>query len=263
MDALRLTSLAQGTRLSEAVVEAPKVRRPRARPGGLSRVEPPMERYQRMDTLLVKLGKYIYYINRMTLNSLNGNDGIEVSPEIRESYIQAISAISPCDEIEAKDIEKTLKWLESAEHVNKPHNMDEHLGVFSVILSEDRKQTFLLNHRKAKLWLPPGGHVDLGQKLDECAVMEVEEELGMKEPKLIIDIPVFLTRTLTQGTNAGHIDVTAWLLLEGEVHSTFEIQEKEASQSGWIQIEELLQTAELSNLHRGFKKIVGSGLLSA
>lgn len=186
---------------------------------------------------------------------------LEVSPEIRDSYIQSISAILPYDEAEQKDIEATLQWLKSAEHLNKPHNMDEHLGVFAVVLSQNRKQTFLLNHRKARLWLPPGGHVDLGQKLHECALMETKEELGMKEPRLLAEAPIFLTRTLTQGANAGHIDVTSWLLIEGDDRSAYEIQAKEASQSGWVNIEELLKTAELSNLHRGFKKMIEKGLL--
>lgn len=139
--------------------------------------------------------------------------------------------------------------------------MKEHLGVFAVVLSQDRQHTFLLNHRKANLWLPPGGHVDLGQKLHECALMEIEEELSMKQAKLLSEAPVFLTRTLTQGMNAGHIDVTSWLLIEGNVQGEYQIQVKEASQSGWFKIEELLRTAELSNLHRGFKKILEQVLL--
>ena len=197
----------------------------------------------------------------MPTESYKERELIEIPLGIRESYIQAISAISPYDEAEQRDIETTLLWLKASEHLNKPHNMEEHLGVFAIVLSQDREHTFLLNHRKAKLWLPPGGHVDLGQRLHECALMEVEEELGMKEPKLLTEVPVFHTRTHTQGMNAGHIDVTSWLLIEGDPESTYQIQAKEASQSGWYNIKELLRTGELSNLHRGFKKIFERGLL--
>jgi 8-oxo-dGTP pyrophosphatase MutT (NUDIX family) len=198
----------------------------------------------------------------MPLETPEERESIEVPAEIRESYVRAVSAISPYDEGEEKDIETTLEWLKTAENLNKPHNMEQHLGVFAIVLSRDRGHTFLLNHRKAKMWLPPGGHVDLGQKLHECTLMEVEEELGMKKPKLITEAPIFLTRTLTQGMNAGHIDVTSWFLIEGDhPESTYQVQAKEASQSGWVEIEELLQTAELSNLHRGFRKMLDRGLL--
>lgn len=197
----------------------------------------------------------------MLPESPKDRDAVEIPPGIRESYIRAISTISPYDEIEQRDVEITLQWLKSAEHLNKPHNMAEHLGVFAIVLSRDRKHTFLLNHCKAHLWLPPGGHVDLGQQLHECALMEAEEELGMRQPKLLTEAPIFLNRTLTQGVNAGHVDVTSWLLIEGNAQSAYQIQEKEASQSGWVKIEELLQTAELSNLHRGFKKMLQLGLV--
>lgn len=197
----------------------------------------------------------------MIPESSEERDIVDIPSGIRESYIQAISTISPFDEVEQRDIENTIQWLKASEHLNKPHNMEEHLGVFAVVLSQDREHTFLLNHRKAGLWLPPGGHVDLGQKLHECALMEVEEELGMQQAKLLSEAPVFLTRTLTQGMNAGHVDVTSWLLIEGDALSEYQIQAKEASQSRWFKIEELLRTAELSNLHRGFKKMLERGLL--
>mgnify|MGYP002079699098 CR=1 FL=1 len=85
--------------------------------------------------------------------------------------------------------------------------------------------------------------------------MEAEEELGMKEPTFLADAPVFHARTLTQGVNAGHIDVTTWLLVAGTAKSGYRVQEKEATQSGWIDIDELLRTSTLAHLHRGFRKI--------
>lgn len=184
----------------------------------------------------------------------------EVPAEIRASYIEAIQTIKPHDELERNDLEKTLEWLRSASALNKPHNMDEHLGVLAILLSLDRLHTYLLNHKKAQLWLPPGGHVDLGKKLHECAVDETREELGIEEPKLITETPIFLTRTLTQGKNAGHIDVTSWYVLEAHRDAIVQIQEKEASESGWVEITTLLKTPELSNLHRGFQKLKNLGL---
>lgn len=184
----------------------------------------------------------------------------EVPPEIRASYIEAIQTITPHDELEGRDVEKTLEWLRSASALNKPHNMDEHLGVLAVLLSPDRLHTYLLNHKKAQLWLPPGGHVDIGKKLHECAVDETREELGIEEPKLVLETPIFLTRTLTQGKNAGHIDVTSWYVLEADREAIMHIQEKEASESGWVEITALLQTPGLSNLHRGFQKLRSIGL---
>lgn len=186
---------------------------------------------------------------------------MEVPQEIRESYIQAIASIDPFDEIESKDIAETLQWLRTAASVNKPQNAEEHLGVFAVVLSPDLQHTFLLHHRKAGLWLPPGGHVDAGLTFQEAAMQEVREELSMHTPNLIADNPVFLTRTLTQGLNAGHIDVTVWLLVEGNRRHAYHVQEKEAADSGWQEIDQLLRSTAFANLHRGFQKMKNTGML--
>lgn len=185
-----------------------------------------------------------------------------IPSHVRQSYIQAITAIQPFDAEEADAITQTMQWLQTSNTLNKPYNMDEHLGVLGIILSSDRRQTFLLEHRKAHLWLPPGGHVDLGLTLQEAAVQEAQEELGILNPVILTDTPVFLTRTLTQGMNAGHVDVTSWFILEGNPNDTYVIQEKEASQSAWMDIRQLLESKELSHLHRGFMKLDKMKLLA-
>lgn len=40
-------------------------------------------------------------------------------------------------------------------------------------------KVLLHRHKKLDLWLPPGGHVDLGEFPDEAAVREVLEEAGL------------------------------------------------------------------------------------
>lgn len=179
----------------------------------------------------------------------------EVPSAIRESYLRDVSLIMPCDEAEAEDIAETLTWLKHAPALNKPENMDQHLGVFSVLLAPDLQSTFLINHRKAQLWLPPGGHVDTGLTFHKAAEAEIQEELGINQPVSVFDGPIFLTRTLTQGLNAGHIDVTAWLTFRSDAIQTYAVQEKEATHGQWIGINQLLSDPQYSSLHRGFRKM--------
>lgn len=75
---------------------------------------------------------------------------------LRESYISAIESIAPVSEQERMDIVKTIEWLKSSAFVHKPHNMNEHLGVMCFIVCEDTGNIFMLHHKKAETWLPPG-----------------------------------------------------------------------------------------------------------
>lgn len=181
--------------------------------------------------------------------------GPDIPKEIREAYLQAISSIQPSDHIEASDISMVMKWIQESPSLNKPHNMDKHLGVLCPILSPDFRHTFLMNHRKAQMWLPPGGHVDFGVTLEQAASQEIREELGIENLPPLYGQPVFLTQTLTQGLNAGHTDVTSWHPFVGNQDIAYSVEEKEASQGKWILISEIFTDPQYANLYRGYAKL--------
>lgn len=61
------------------------------------------------------------------------------------------------------------------------------------------RRVLLLFHRKLRLWLPPGGHVDPNELPDEAAVREVLEESGIRcelvgERGVPVDYPRQLVR---------------------------------------------------------------------
>lgn len=54
------------------------------------------------------------------------------------------------------------------------------------ILSPDRKQVLLINHEKLKMWLPPGGHIELEDgSINDTALREAIEETGITDFEFI------------------------------------------------------------------------------
>lgn len=191
-----------------------------------------------------------------SLNHPSENDDEQLDLRAnRSSYIDDIKNIEPESDVEKADISWTLEWLEKADSVHKPHNMDAHLGVLCLVLSPDRKKAFMLHHKKAEAWLPPGGHVDHNLAFKEAVRHELTEELG-KELILIGEKPFFLTRTMTRGKNAGHIDVTAWFIAEGNPSEHYVVQEKEAESARWMDIEELQTLPQETHVPRAVVKLV-------
>lgn len=63
---------------------------------------------------------------------------------------------------------RVMDWRQSGRHFT--------VAVFVVW----RGSVLLHRHRKLRLWLPPGGHIEPGELPDEAAVREVFEETGVR-----------------------------------------------------------------------------------
>src|SRR6476646_6878197 len=67
----------------------------------------------------------------------------------------------------------------------------------------------LLTHRKgshgAGTWAPPGGHLDMGESFEDCAIREVREETGVT-----ITEPHFLAVTNDIFADEGRHYATIW-----------------------------------------------------
>ena len=126
------------------------------------------------------------------------------------SLLELVAAIVPADDLEAAHREDTLAWLASTDDVYrrvKPATPPRHLVSYVVPTDPTTGDVLLVDHRNARLWLPPGGHVEPGEHPALTAARELQEELGVAGAA---ENPVFLTVTVTVGLDAGHTDVSLW-----------------------------------------------------
>jgi len=176
--------------------------------------------------------------------------------KMKQHYIDCLHNINPIDENELNEIQDSVDWIKVSKYIHKPNNMNQHLGVLAYVISTDYSSIFLLNHKKAMMWLPPGGHVDDGLSLNDAVKLEIREELGISA-EFYSDKPFFHTRTVTQGINSGHIDVTFWFILLGNSDRNYHVQEKEASEAKWFNIKDILTDDLFKHLHRSLNKLLG------
>jgi 8-oxo-dGTP pyrophosphatase MutT (NUDIX family) len=114
-----------------------------------------------------------------------------------------------------------LLWLISDEPLCRSDAPALHLCVYFALLDSEDRSVLLVRHRKAKLALPSGGHVEPGEDPTDTVVRECKEELGLDMGDNVWFHPVFGERAvMVTSTNVGtpddpHVDVTFWFVLQG------------------------------------------------
>lgn len=155
---------------------------------------------------------------------------------IRSKIHQIVSAMRSLDSLEEQHIRFVLDWIESGNEIfriEKPATPDTHLVAYFVIASAEMDQILLVDHKKAELWLPAGGHVDPGEDPKETVKREAKEELGI-DAEFLFDEPLLLTVTKTVGNVAKHTDVSLWYLLKGDPSQVLDYDQNEFHQIHWI-----------------------------
>lgn len=148
---------------------------------------------------------------------------------IRKEILTAIASIIPFDNAERKHLDFVKDWIASGAEIfriEKPNKPNIHLVSYFIVIDSQTNELLLVDHKKAELWLPPGGHVELNEHPRETVKREVKEELGI-DAEFMLEDPLFLTVTNTVGNVALHTDVSLWYVLRGnrEIPLTFDIDE--------------------------------------
>jgi 8-oxo-dGTP diphosphatase len=144
-----------------------------------------------------------------------------------------ITALEPRDELEAAHRADALVWLASTDDVYrrvKPATPPKHLVSYVVPTDPETGDILLVDHRNARLWLPPGGHVEPGEHPATTAARELEEELGVTGAA---ETPTFLTVTVTVGVDYGHTDVSLWFPATVRRDEPLRVDESEFASVRW------------------------------
>jgi len=171
--------------------------------------------------------------------------------EIREE----IELINPLDDAEREDKVNVLTWIDSGVEIcrlEKPATPPKHLVSYFAFVDGDH--VLLVDHINAELWLPTGGHVELGEHPKTTVLREAKEELGI-DGEFLYDDPLFLTVTETVGKTAGHTDVSLWYTLRGDRSKTIVADKSEFHSVNWFHKDEIPLDRTDQHMERFLKKL--------
>jgi 8-oxo-dGTP pyrophosphatase MutT (NUDIX family) len=179
--------------------------------------------------------------------------------KLRDCIYEIISHIKPFDTLEKDQIADTLAWIERGEplfRVQKPNIPPKHLTSHFLLFDEKALKILLVDHKKAWLWLPTGGHVELEENPKDAVKRECLEELHIHADFWHED-PLFLTSSMTVGAAPGHTDVTLWYVLRGDYQNLYTFDEGEFNEIRWFDFQEIPYEKSDSNMYRFIEKFKG------
>lgn len=149
-----------------------------------------------------------------------------------------VLAVNPFDDREAADQADVIGWISSGAplfRTRKPATPPRHLAVYAALVDEAGQSVLLVDHRKARLWVLPGGHVDEGEDPRRSVEREMAEELGIRPPfhDRFGGQPCFLSVTRTRPPDS-HTDVTLWFVLKGDPAAEIRPDHREFTGVRWF-----------------------------
>lgn len=174
--------------------------------------------------------------------------------EVRMLIRTEIEHIEAFDVIESAHRSDALAWVDSGAELcrrEKPATPAKHLVSYVVIT--DGSHILLVDHKNARLWLPPGGHVEPEEHPRITVTRELKEELALTASHPI-EPPVFVTCTETVGYSASHIDVSLWYVVNMESPQPLEFDGSEFESVRWFSIDEVPHHRADPHLERFLRK---------
>jgi 8-oxo-dGTP diphosphatase len=83
-----------------------------------------------------------------------------------DSVRELVASIVPVDELERAHERDVVEWLKATPDIyrrQKPATPPKHLVSYAALIDPHDMAMFLVDHRRAGLCLPPGGHVEPGE----------------------------------------------------------------------------------------------------
>lgn len=166
---------------------------------------------------------------------------------MRDEILEEIQAIAAYDEVEQLHINDAIDWIQGSDdifRIAKPDNPPKHLVSYFVVYDPNAQKLMLVDHIKANMWLPSGGHVEIDEHPRETVRREAMEELELVADFGIVgEEPTFVTVTETRGLGI-HTDVSLWYVIVGDGTVEFNYDTREMRGLKWLSFNEVLDMDE-------------------
>ena len=134
-------------------------------------------------------------------------------------------------------VKKFLERIRQGPPYLRDEGLEAHFCTFLAPVNLKERKIFIGHHKKGDSWMPPGGHIDLGENPIDTVGREWYEELGfvMTDEKIeLFDISMI---TIKRPNQKCKIHYDFWHMVHSDL-KLFKYDEREFYKAGWYDIEQ-------------------------
>lgn len=152
--------------------------------------------------------------------------------------------------------ENFLKRLEEGK-LSREENSKSHFCAYFLPHDPKSKKILLVDHKKAGMWIAPGGHLDPGEGPQEAVLREVKEELGIEHKGILKPFTLTITEILGEKERelTGYYHYEIWYPLEMD-EQEFVWDKREFYEVRWVGLEEALKLSQDPNTVEIVKRLL-------
>jgi 8-oxo-dGTP pyrophosphatase MutT (NUDIX family) len=138
----------------------------------------------------------------------------------------------------------------------KWENITDHICSFFIPVHLPSQSLYLVHHKKASDWIPPGGHIDRGELPFDTIKREFNEELSFRlsnEPINFFNISIKHIENNPRNTCKLHYDL--WFTVAMKDKHNFTYLEKEFHDAKWIDINKALGKSVFPHINDMYQKM--------
>lgn len=171
-----------------------------------------------------------------------------------QHFINEVVKLRNKSYVDKKIIKQFIKRVHSGSLTKKENEFD-HLCSFFLPVHKPTRQIFLGHHIKAQDWIPPGGHINLGETPIDTVRREFIEELSHKLTNEQVEL--FDLSTKDVSGNPRHkckIHYDFWHIVYTD-KIPFVFDKGEFYDAGWFTFDEALKKTKLKQYNKIIRKI--------